>query len=74
MGLGDFIMLIDKLGMAGIVITLAFVLVMFMGSVVDIYQFLWRFNRWRKRKETKKLNQLRAQILLELHDQKEKVK
>ena len=67
-------MLIDKLGMAGIVITLAFVLVMFMGSVVDIYQFLWRFNRWRKRKETKKLNQLRAQILLELHDQKEKVK
>jgi heme/copper-type cytochrome/quinol oxidase subunit 2 len=72
MGLGDFIMLIDKLGIWGILITLIFCSVMFMGSIVDIYQFLWRYRRWNKKRKQAEINKIRALILLEMHDKMEK--
>ena len=54
MGLGDFILIIDKLGWIGVVIVLVFVLIMFVGSVVDIYQFLWVFRRVHRQRQKKK--------------------
>lgn len=48
MGLGDFILIIDKLGILGIVIVLVFVLVMFAGAIVDIYQFAWVLRRMQR--------------------------
>jgi hypothetical protein len=68
MGLGDFILIIDKLGVFGIVITLVFLLVMFMGALVDIYQFWWVIKRIQNRKERTQYAKVRAQVLLEMHE------
>ena len=54
MGLGDFIFLIDKLGWVGIILTLFFIVIMTIGSIVDIYQFI-SFARRVKRMKRKKV-------------------
>lgn len=51
MGLGDFIFLIDKLGWWGIVLVILFCLVQFIGSIVDIYQFLDFQKKLRRKKK-----------------------
>ena len=70
MGLGDFIMIIDKLGLFGVIITLIFLLVMFMGALVDIYQFMWVIKRVQTRRERAQYAKIRAQVLLELHEKR----
>lgn len=68
MGLGDFILLIDKLGIFGVILTLLFLAVMFVGALVDIYQFMWVIRRIKTRQERARYARMRAQILLELHE------
>ncbi len=56
MGLGDFIMIIDNLGLPGVILVVALVLVMLAGSIVDIYQFFWMVRRVRRiRMKSKKV-------------------
>jgi hypothetical protein len=68
MGLGDFLMLIDRMGWFGVFLSGLFVAVMFMGSVVDIYQFMWVWMRRRQRINRAKYNRIKAEVLLELHE------
>lgn len=68
MGLSDFILLIDKLGVFGVVLTLLFLTVMSVGALVDIYQFLWVLKRVNTRRERAKYAKMRAQILMEIHE------
>jgi hypothetical protein len=72
MGLGDFIMLIDKLGVFGVIITLIFLLVMFMGALVDIYQFLWVIKRVQNRRVRALHSKIRAQVLNEIFEERKK--
>lgn len=68
MGLSDYILLIDRLGVFGVLIVTLFLLVMFVGSLVDIVQFAWMFKRAQKRRDRIQYNKIRAQVLLELHE------
>lgn len=68
MGLGDFILLVNRLGLFGLIITIIFVSVMLMGSIVDIYQFLWRVKRHKKRRQRSLYNKIKSQVLMELHE------
>ena len=70
MGLSDYILLIDKLGVFGVLIVTVFLIVMFVGSLVDIVQFAWMYQRAQKKKERMQYNKIKAQVLLELHDKK----
>lgn len=68
MGLGDFIFLVDKLGVFGLALTALFVFVMFAGSVVDIMQFWWRVKRFRHRRRRSEYNRIKAEVLMEQHE------
>lgn len=72
MGLGDFIMLIDKLGLFGLIFTLICIFFMVMGSVVDLVQGFWLWKRWRKKRRSVEYNAMKAQILLEMHEKETK--
>jgi hypothetical protein len=65
MGLQDFILLIDSLGLPGLLLVMAFVSVMIMGALVDIFQFLWVMKRIRSRRRRALLQKLKAQVLQE---------
>lgn len=69
MGLGDFILLIDKFGVFGLAVVFLFASVMFLGSLVDIYQFLWLIKRMKNRRKKRLREEIRAEILLELHQE-----
>jgi UPF0716 family protein affecting phage T7 exclusion len=72
MGLGDFILVIDKLGVIGLIVTLICVFFMVMGSFVDLVQGFWLWKRWRKRQKQREYNSMKAQILFEMHEGKKK--
>lgn len=68
MGLGDFILIIDKLGLFGLVIVFVFIVVMFVGAIVDIFQFWWVISRLKKKRHRSIESKIRAKLLLELHE------
>lgn len=72
MGLSDFIMLIDRLGIVGVIITIIFVGVMFIGSVVDIQQFWWRVRRHRQKRERAYRERVKAELLMEMHKERDR--
>lgn len=72
MGLSDFILIIDRLGILGVVLVILFVSVMFMGSVVDCYQFWHRVRRHRIRRRRAYRDKVKAEILMELHEERKK--
>ena len=65
MGLSDFILIIDRLGLFGIILVLSFILIMFFGALVDIYQFLWLLRRLKTRRARVQKESLKAIILKE---------
>lgn len=54
MGLGDFILLIDKFGWLGIIVVILFCVIQFIGSIVDIWQFIEFHRRIRRLNQAKK--------------------
>lgn len=72
MGLGDFITLVNEFGIAGLIVSGFFVGVMFVGAIVDILQFWWVMKRHKARRERQLHSKIRAQLLLELHEQQSK--
>jgi hypothetical protein len=68
MGLGDFILIIDKLGIFGVILTFIFLSVIFMGAMVDIFQFLWVMKRLRNRRSRAMYEKVKAQVLLDQYE------
>lgn len=68
MGLGDFILIIDKLGFVGVLFVVVFLSVMFIGSLVDIFQFIWVMKRLKVRRSRAVKERLKAEILLEHYE------
>jgi hypothetical protein len=54
MGIADFILLIDKFGWLGIIVVILFCVIQFIGSIVDIYQFVDFQRRLRRSNKIKK--------------------
>ena len=71
MGLSDFILIIDKLGFFGVILVAVFLLIQFLASIVDIYQWLQFRRRGSRIKRNREKEKLRAEILHELYEREQ---